>query len=284
MHVPSAAAGYGGTGAQPQIAFVSSGATVLGSVEASTGNWFMKGSVGVGNASPTEAMHFAPSSYLALPSNGGSYIPASYRGTRTGIGPGGGIILAGSANAAGTPGTWGYGSRIVNNDYGDGLALSFDTVHANTWTNDVLVVGGRATCSGCVGIGTANPQAKLDVNGPIRSNGVTMPVCGWFTPTHSSANSGCNNECQNFSAMARAAGWNRCVPRAGSGSDTAGCGGRQWYINSACSSGVNDGSYTYFETRFTSLSSGENTAGGGGALYLRWTCCNDIVPSFWCCQ
>jgi hypothetical protein len=57
LHVPTAAAEYGGVGAQPQIAFVSTGADLLGSVEASTGNWYMKGNVGIGTTAPNEKLH-----------------------------------------------------------------------------------------------------------------------------------------------------------------------------------------------------------------------------------
>lgn len=53
IHVPSVGVGYGGVGDQPKISFVSSGADELGFAEAETGNWYMKGNVGIGTSTPS---------------------------------------------------------------------------------------------------------------------------------------------------------------------------------------------------------------------------------------
>ncbi len=52
IHVPSRASFYGGMGEYPQITFVSSGAVILGYVQSETGNWYMKGNVGIGTIDP----------------------------------------------------------------------------------------------------------------------------------------------------------------------------------------------------------------------------------------
>ncbi len=52
IHVPSRSDYYGGNGSYPQIAFVSSGAITLGHIQAETGNWYMKGNVGIGVTNP----------------------------------------------------------------------------------------------------------------------------------------------------------------------------------------------------------------------------------------
>ncbi len=165
---------------------------------------------------------------------------------------------------------WRAGPRLNLLRYVDG-----DTVFATDKSGAAL---------GRVGIGTTTPQATLDVAGSLRAqslkvNDTPVPVCGIFRPSHTGGN-GCSNECQNFSQLAKAAGWNSCVPR-----DNApfNGGGRQFYLDHACTSAVGPG-YTYYETRFASLDPNENTAAGDGALYLVWQQCNDITPSFWCCQ
>ncbi len=52
FHIPSRSGLYSGTGTYPQIAFVSSGADILGTIQAETGNWYMKGNVGIGTDDP----------------------------------------------------------------------------------------------------------------------------------------------------------------------------------------------------------------------------------------
>ncbi len=185
---------------------------------------------------------------------------------------------------------------------GDGSALtslnatelSQGTVADNRLSPNVALLDannaftGTDTFTQSVGIGsTAPPQATLDVAGSIKAqsltvNGTAMPVCGIFHPDHSSTNNSCNAECQNFSAMAKAAGWNHCVPRQAVGTPTA-CGGRAYFVDSACTLATGPGS-TYFETRFTTLDATERDGAGGGAIFIQWGCCNDITPSFWCCQ
>lgn len=116
------------------------------------------GNVGIGTTTPTMNLQFGNSAYIGLPANNyAPNIPVAWK-----RGNAGGIIMANSQNPDGSG--WAYGSRIINHDYGNGLALSFDTLSAGTWTNDVLVVSGRDGV-GRVGIGTTSPTAKLDVNG-----------------------------------------------------------------------------------------------------------------------
>jgi len=60
FHIPTAA-DYG-SGSQPKIAFYSTGATVLYSVEASTGTAYHRGSVGIGTTGPLSELHVQGSS------------------------------------------------------------------------------------------------------------------------------------------------------------------------------------------------------------------------------
>ena len=60
FHIPTA--GDYGSGSQPKIAFYSTGATVLYSVEASTGTAYHRGSVGIGTTSPLSELHVQGSS------------------------------------------------------------------------------------------------------------------------------------------------------------------------------------------------------------------------------
>lgn len=130
--------------------------------------------------------------------------------------------------------------------------------------------------------GLQGPPGNTGAQGATGPTGPAGPVdCGWFRPDHVTGN-GCNIECQNFSQMAFNAGWRRCLPRQAVG-NLAGCGGRLWYIDGACSAGVDQG-YTYFETRFTTIDGNVNPNPGGGALFIQWSCCNDITPLFWCCK
>jgi len=52
IHIPSRSSFYNGTGEYPQIAFVSSGTVTLGYIQSETGNWYMKGNVGIGTTTP----------------------------------------------------------------------------------------------------------------------------------------------------------------------------------------------------------------------------------------
>ncbi|HJV77371.1 MAG TPA: hypothetical protein VJ602_03240 [Paludibacter sp.] len=52
IHIPSRLNLYNDTGKFPQIAFVSSNSTTLGYIQAETGNWYIKGSLGIGTTSP----------------------------------------------------------------------------------------------------------------------------------------------------------------------------------------------------------------------------------------
>jgi hypothetical protein len=136
LHVPTAAAEYGGVGPQPKISFVSSGADELGFVEAATGNWFMKGNVGIGTTAPGAKLDILQSSSGDLS-----------RILRLGAG-GSTLWSLGITDAAGT-----Y-FRIASEDL---------------ISNPPFVIH---KISGNVGIGTTNPGAKLDVVG-TRSNTIS---------------------------------------------------------------------------------------------------------------
>ncbi len=147
---------FGAIGAATALSLVTSGVSRL--------NITPTGYVGVGTTFPETNLQLGPSAYFGIPANGYTYVPAAWR-----RGNGGGLIMGGSQNADGSG--WAYGTRIVNHDYGDGLALSFDALYQGTWTNDVLVVSGRNGL-GNVGIGKASPATKLDVAGNITNGGM----------------------------------------------------------------------------------------------------------------
>ena len=116
------------------------------------------GNVGIGTPTPQQRLQLGNSSYLAVMANSGNYVPTAWcRGNA------GGLIFASSSQNDGTG--WSYGSRIINNDYGDGLALSIDALFGGGWVNDALVVSGRNGNVGNVGIGTVNLAGKLTVEG-----------------------------------------------------------------------------------------------------------------------
>ena len=130
--------------------------------QAETGkvNYFLE-KTGFGTTNPQQMIQLSAGNYIGIASNGGTYIPTSWN-----RGNAGGIIFSGSANSDGSG--WSYGSRMVNHDYGDGLALSFDVNYNTTWTNDALTVSGRSGRIGYIGLGTISPGDKLDVAGNIR--------------------------------------------------------------------------------------------------------------------
>ena len=138
------------------------GDLVFGTSLATSGNGPMErmrvtgaGNVGIGTASPTHKLHLS-TGFLAT-SFGMGYTPSSWaRGY-------GGVIMAGSANSDGSG--WSYGGRIVEVDEGDGMNMAFDVNYTNSWTNNAMVVSGRSGRMGNVGIGTASPSQKLDVQG-----------------------------------------------------------------------------------------------------------------------
>jgi len=126
------------------------------------------------------SLHLGSRSYITIPS-GYPYIPEDWK-----RGSSGGIILAGSQYPDGSG--WAYGSRLINHDYGNGLALSFDVLVGGNWYNDAFIISGRLGSIGNVGIGCTNPQNKLDVNGTIRAKEVKVTLDGWsdfvFAPTY----------------------------------------------------------------------------------------------------
>lgn len=153
---------FGAMGANTSLSLVTSGVSRLNITPA--------GYVGVNTTAPNTNLQLGPSGYFGIPANGHPYIPGAWR-----RGNGGGIIMANSENSDGTG--WAYGSRMVNHDYGNGLALSFDALHNGTWMNDVLVVSGRNGV-GHVGVGTALPSEKLHVVGNLRVQGSTDCTLG----------------------------------------------------------------------------------------------------------
>jgi hypothetical protein len=125
LHIPNAAQ-YGG-GAQPQLQVVSSGDVRLLTVEADTGNTYIRGNVGIGTTGPTAKLTIGPqnANHLELQ----------------------------SANSA-----WGW--KIETNDFlGGNVPLQIFQKNAGTYT-EVM----RITQGGNVGIGTTEPTHKLEVN------------------------------------------------------------------------------------------------------------------------
>ncbi|RME00316.1 MAG: hypothetical protein D6812_09965, partial [Deltaproteobacteria bacterium] len=137
IHVPSAQAEYGG-GAQPKIAFVSSGAVTLGYVEAVTGNWYMKGNVGIGTTTPG----------VALDIDGGTSSTTRLR-------------IRNAANAAGL-----LLGQDTNTDF---TLFNVSNGYLRFGTNNLERV--RITAGGNVGIGTGAPSQKLHVSGNLRVEG-----------------------------------------------------------------------------------------------------------------
>ncbi len=76
-----------------------------------------------------------------------------------------------------TTSVWGsgFGHRIIGLDPGEFTTLNFQARHNSASWTDALVI----TTTGKIGIGTANPSQKLDVNGTIRTREVNVTTSGW---------------------------------------------------------------------------------------------------------
>lgn len=127
--------------------------------------------VSIGNTLQTQRLHFTAGSFIGLPI-AYNYVPSGWqRG-------GSGIIIAGAQNSDGSG--WSYGGRIISIDEGDGINIAFDSNYTNSWTNNSLVISGRAGKIGNIGIGTNAPVGKLHVKD-------TSATAGWqdfvVTPT-----------------------------------------------------------------------------------------------------
>lgn len=111
---------------------------------------------------------------------------------------------------------------------------------------------------------------------------VDPPACGWFRPDHPATGSA--PFCQNFSQLARSAGWSQCLPRPSV--VDAGFASRRYFISSDCRPAMEKvEGWTYFESRFASLDPTENNREEpNGALFISWNGANDITPNFWCCR
>lgn len=110
--------------------------------------------VGIGTTGPTEKLHVEGDTLIDIYS---------------GVGTQGGLFFREGFTNANK-----YNLAILTEDFGgggsmDALSISaFDGIRFVTGTNDATGERVRITNSGNVGIGTANPQQKLEINGALR--------------------------------------------------------------------------------------------------------------------
>lgn len=148
FHIPDRSL-YGNSGVLPKIGFYSSGGNNLGFIEAETGNWYMKGSVGIGTTSP-EAR-------LAVDQGATNNLALSL--TSSGPGWGSGLLLKNTA-----PGGNMYG--IYSG--ADGM-LHF--ANEGREADDLIIHP-----TGNIGIGTSSPDARLTVAGNVHAREVKVTV------------------------------------------------------------------------------------------------------------
>jgi hypothetical protein len=125
-------------------------------IDAATFTLKNAGRVGIGTATPAQALHVdVPATALtpvAMFTAGGGVSPATIHGAGVALG----------VDAAHIFGSI-YGIQTVASDYGNGYLL-FHTLGGGVLTERM-----RITAAGTVGIGTSGPLSMLDVNGDIRS-------------------------------------------------------------------------------------------------------------------
>lgn len=148
FHIPDRSF-YGSSGAMPKIGFYSSGGNNLGFIEAESGNWYMKGNVGVGTTTPEArlAVDQGTSNNLALSL------------TSSGPGWGSGLLLKNTAAGGNMYGIY---------SGADGM-LHF--VNEGREADDLIIHP-----SGNVGVGTRSPDAKLTVAGNVHAREVKVAI------------------------------------------------------------------------------------------------------------
>ncbi|GGG18961.1 hypothetical protein GCM10011323_23890 [Pontibacter amylolyticus] len=148
FHIPDRSL-YSNSGDLPKIGFYSSGSNNLGFIEAETGNWYMKGNVGIGTTSPEArlAVDQGASNNLALAL------------TSSGPGWGSGLLLKNTAAGGNMYGIY---------SGADGM-LHF--ANAGREADDLIIHPG-----GNIGIGTRSPDAKLTVAGNVHAREVKVTV------------------------------------------------------------------------------------------------------------
>ena len=168
IHIPNTA-DYG-SGAQPKFGVYSTGADLLASVEASTGNSYFKGNVGIGSATPA----------YKLDVNGGLNI--------NGILSVAGVAVLNTANNANDM----YANiRVIRNASStitDGMYINYDSTGTTNAHLRFYANGGTErmridASSGNVGIGTTVPNQKLSIY-PGTTGGIALQDSGGTTRSY----------------------------------------------------------------------------------------------------
>ncbi|BDD12883.1 hypothetical protein FUAX_53150 (plasmid) [Fulvitalea axinellae] len=149
LHVPSRSSFYGGEGEYPKISFVSSGGQSLGYVESETGNWYMKGNVGVGYTSPKTKLHII----------GDPTMPDKY----------GALVIGPTGDKANL--RMGY-----TDDYSWIQAHGSRPLYINYIGNNTILNRN----GGGVAIGMDNPgEYQLAVKGKVKAQEIKVSLVGW---------------------------------------------------------------------------------------------------------
>ena len=191
FHIPTAA-DYG-SGAQPKIIFASTGVDTLFSVEASTGNAYHKGTVGIGTSSPVTALDVR------------GEISVDYNAT--------------------------YGLRFYNQGRNNWSSIGNDdtSTGANLLFKDSTGTVMRIT-GGKVGVGTTSPAYKLDVAGNTRSEAYSSSAVLTYNVPSGTYNTGSWYDVTDRAAIANL-GYGDGIYIFRVFEDTYGAGGGNYSIN-----------------------------------------------------
>jgi len=153
FHVP-VAADYG-SGTQPRFLFASTGADELVTIQASTGNTYIKGNLGIGTTSPTEKLEVNGS----MKGGGGETSVYNFKNI-TGRTSDGLLHVAGNSSTAGLLYlNYAGGTVAVGTGTAATFAVNTNGLYVNTSNN--------------VGIGTTSPGALLHVQGAVSASSYT---------------------------------------------------------------------------------------------------------------